>query len=359
MAGTAEHARRALDLAGPNDHLARGGAAGFLGLAAWAAGDVTTALETFTQAVASLHAAGNLVDELSSTVMLADMWLAAGRPSRARQLYRVHCSWPRRTASGGAMRPPNCTWGSARSTSRSETSQSARRHLEAAAALARPVAGMNERRYRWFVAMGLLANAEGDPEEAIDLLDQAEQLYRPGFFPDVRPIAAMKARVWIAQGNLSEAADWARDRGVSVADDASYLREFDHLTLVRLLLAQYRANQDTDALDQAGGLLDRLAAPPRPRDAPAVSSRSACCRRWHTTRRDVGRRPWSAWPGRWPRRPSRTATCGSSWTRAPPWPSCCAMPSSTASPATTPGGCSAGNTPPAAPSRTGLPGLVG
>ena len=35
-AGTAEHARRALDLAGPDDHLARGGAAGFLGFAAWA-----------------------------------------------------------------------------------------------------------------------------------------------------------------------------------------------------------------------------------------------------------------------------------------------------------------------------------
>ena len=116
--------------------------------------------------------------------------------------------------------------------------------------------------------MGRLADADGDPEEAVNLLDQAEQLYRPGFFPDVRPIAAMKARVRIAQGKLSEAADWARDRGVSATDDASYLSEFDHLTFVRLLIAQYRAHHDTGALDQAAGLLDRLA------DAAETSGRA-------------------------------------------------------------------------------------
>ena len=70
----------------------------------------------------------------------------------------------------------------------------------------------------------------------------------------------MKARIWIAQGKLSEAADWARDRGVSATDDVSYLSEFDHLTLVRLLLAQHRTNQDSGALVQAAGLLDRLSA---------------------------------------------------------------------------------------------------
>ena len=74
-----------------------------------------------------------------------------------------------------------------------------------------------------------------------------------------RPIAAMKAQVRIAQGRLSEAADWARDQRVSTADDASYLSEFDHLTFVRLLIAQYRADHDTEVLDHAAGLLDRLA----------------------------------------------------------------------------------------------------
>ena len=48
---TVRHAERALDLAGPADHFIRGAAGGFLGLAAWAAGDVRTGLETFAESV--------------------------------------------------------------------------------------------------------------------------------------------------------------------------------------------------------------------------------------------------------------------------------------------------------------------
>jgi LuxR family maltose regulon positive regulatory protein len=51
---------------------------------------------------------------------------------------------------------------------------------------------MTESRYRSFVAMALLAQADGDPEAAVGLLGQAEHLYRPGFFPDVRPIAPQR-----------------------------------------------------------------------------------------------------------------------------------------------------------------------
>ena len=167
-------------------------------------GTCPSALETFTQAVASLHAAGNLVDELSSTVVLADMWLAAGRPEQGTPALRaVRCSWPRHTATAWRGPPPTCTWGSARSTSRSETSRAPSEHLETAAALGDRVG--DERGPLPVVRGHGLASPtpRATREEAITLLDQAEQLYRPGFFPDVRPIAAMKARVWIAQGNLS------------------------------------------------------------------------------------------------------------------------------------------------------------
>jgi LuxR family maltose regulon positive regulatory protein len=256
-ASTVEHARRALDLAGPDDHLARGGAAGFLGLAAWAMGDVASALETFTQAVASLHAAGSLVDELSGTVVLADLWRAAGRPSKARRL----CAQALERAEAGGTPLARATTelhvGLSEIDVEVQDLASARRHLESAAALA-DRAAMTESRYRSFVAMALLAQADGNPEGAVGLLDQAEHLYRPGFFPDVRPIAAMKARIWIAQGRLTEAADWARERGVTATDEVSYRHEFDHLTLARLLIAQHRSQQDTGAIDHAAGLLDRL-----------------------------------------------------------------------------------------------------
>jgi LuxR family maltose regulon positive regulatory protein len=218
---------------------------------------VSSAVETFTEAVTSLHAAGSLVDALSGTVVLADLWLVAGRPSEARRL----CTQALTVAA--AHGPPVARAAAELHVALSELDvevgdlESAQHHLDSAAALAHRVA-TNESRYRWFVAKALLARADGDPDEAIQHLDQAGQLYRPGFFPEVRPIAAIKARTWITQGLLSEPADWARARAVSTTDEARYLSEFDHLTLVRLLLARYRAHQETSALDSAAALLDRL-----------------------------------------------------------------------------------------------------
>ena len=257
VTATAQHARQALDLAGPTDHLARGGAAGLLGLAAWAQGDVSTGLETFTQAVASLHAAGNVVDELSGTVVLADMWLTAGRPSQARRLYQRALQVAEARGAAVARATAALHVGLSELDREVGDLESATGHLERAAALGEGPS-MTETRYRWYVARSQVAVSEDHVEEALTLLDTAERFYRPGFFPDVRPIAAMRARVWISQGDLARAAGWARERGVSATDDARYLSEFDHLTFLRLLIALHRAHQDAGALDQAAGLVDRL-----------------------------------------------------------------------------------------------------
>ena len=57
--------------------------------------------------------------------------------------------------------------------------------------------GLPQNRYRWRAAMARLREAQGDLEGALDLLEEAERLYVGDFSPNVHPIAAMKARVWV------------------------------------------------------------------------------------------------------------------------------------------------------------------
>ena len=265
--GTARHARRALDLAGPDDHLARGGAAGFLGLTAWALGDVSQALETFGEAVASLHAAGNLVDELGGTVVLADLWRTAGRPGTARRACERALHRAEVHGEPVARATAELHVALAELDVEVDDLAGARRHLQVADDLVGRAA-VTETHFRHFVAMGLVTAAEGDLPAALEHLGRAERLYRPGFFPDVRPIPAMRARTSLRQGALTAASDWAHDRGVGVTDPPEYLREYDHLTLVRLVLARHREHAAPGTVDEALGLLDRL------RDAAHASGRA-------------------------------------------------------------------------------------
>ena len=134
----------------------------------------------------------------------------------------------------------------------------ARRHLLQSQELGEHAA-MPQHPYRWRAAMARLLQAEGRAEEALTLLEEAEPLYASDFFPDVRPPAALRARMWIALGRLREARAWAREAGLSAEDDLSYLGEFAHITLARLLLTVTKTDSGTkESMAAAAGLLGRL-----------------------------------------------------------------------------------------------------
>jgi len=120
--------------------------------------------------------------------------------------------------------------------------------------------GLEQNPYRSRVATARIRQAEGDLDGALEFLDEAERLYASDFSPDVRPVAAVKARVWIAQGKLSEAWGWAREHGVAAADELSYVHEFEHATLARLLLAQGTRDRADDRIAAAIELTERLLA---------------------------------------------------------------------------------------------------
>src|SRR4030065_1833489 len=96
--------------------------------------------------------------------------------------------------------------------------------------------------YRWNVAQAQLKEAAGDLKTALALLDKANRVYIQTLVPARRPIAALKARIYLKQGRPDKARAWVAEHGLSLADEVSYLHEFEHLTLARLEIANPMVN---------------------------------------------------------------------------------------------------------------------
>jgi LuxR family maltose regulon positive regulatory protein len=263
VAGTMTHAWRVLDLVREDDHLVRGSAAGLLGLAHWGSGDLEAAHRWWSDSRANLEKAGHHSDLLGVAIALADIRIAQGRLRDALATYEQGLSSATTQGSPAVQRSPvlrgaaDMHVGMGELLRERNDLEAARQHLARSAELGEH-AGLPQNRHRWRVAMARVREAEGDLGGVVDLLDEAERLYVSDMFPDVRPIAAVRARVWLAQRRVGEALDWASERGLAVEGDLPYLREFEHITLARTLLAQYAASGDEGALSDATRLLERL-----------------------------------------------------------------------------------------------------
>ena len=255
--GTIRHARRVLELAPEDDDLRRAGASGLMGLTLWGNGDLAAAHRAYSECAAGLLRAGYVADVLGCAIALADIRIAQGRLGEAMRTYEQALQLV--PEQGGAV--PRGTAGLHAGLSELYLErgdlQAAIRHLLKCQELGEHT-GLPQHPYRWRVAMARAREAEGDLSGALDLLSEAERRYVSDFFPNVRPVPALKARVWIAQGRYGAALDWARDQGLSADDDLSYLREFEHITLGRALVAQYQDERAESCIQQAARLLERL-----------------------------------------------------------------------------------------------------
>jgi LuxR family maltose regulon positive regulatory protein len=254
---TITHARRMLDVLGEDEHLGRGAAEGFLGLAYWSRGELETAHRFWTDAVASLERAGHLSDVVGGSIALADIRIAQGRLGDAMRHYERGLALATRTPGPPLRGVADMHVGISELLRERNDLDGATQHLTASSELGEP-AGLAQNPYRWCVAMARLHETDRGFEAAYDLLGDAERLYTSDFFPEVRPIAALKARVRIRQGRLDDAAAWAHEHGVTVDDDLNYLREFDHITLARLLIARSSGAARDESLSEALAYLDRL-----------------------------------------------------------------------------------------------------
>jgi LuxR family maltose regulon positive regulatory protein len=257
VAGTVTHARRALDLVALDDHLGRGAAAGFLGLTSWTSGELEAAHRSWADARASLQTAGHVSDAIGCAIALADIEIAQGRLREAMRTYERGLQLATEPGTPVLRGAADMHVGISELLRERNDLEAASEHLLTSRELG-DENGLPQNPYRSRVAAARIRQAEGDLDGALELLTEAERLYVGDFSPDVRPIAALKARVWIAQGKLSEALGWPRERGLSATDALSYVQEFEHISLAAVLLAQGIHDGADSTIVEAANLTERL-----------------------------------------------------------------------------------------------------
>ncbi len=277
VAGTLAHAEEAMSRATAGDELTRASASALKGLASWTSGDLGAAREAYLAATRGLAVTGHVSDALACTVTVVELELLHGDLDASRDAVRRALALVDAAddaSPGTVVRGTADMWvAMSRVAWEQGDVEATARHLQRAGDLGE-AAGLPQQPYRWRVALAHVRESQGDVAAADALLTEADRLFNSDFSPNVRPVPAVRAGLHVRAGDLDAAYRWAEAAGVSAADDLTYLREYEHLTLARLLLADHEATGDPTKWDQAVGLLTRLheAATEAERAAAAVET---------------------------------------------------------------------------------------
>lgn len=255
VADTIKYTQQNIDLLPEDDHYGREGAKSLLGIAYYAIGDLEAAYKTFEVSFEGMRKAGD-IDDVGGMFLLADIRIAQGRLVDAAGLYEQTME----------LIPEQGPVPSGTAYLYLGLSKFYREHgdpIKARAYLLKSEEANKKTpyqlwQYRFTLTKAQIAEDQGNLDGALELLNKAEALYYRNIVPEIRPLAALKTQIWLKQGKLNKALAWVQMRGLSVDDDLSYVKEFDHFTLARVLIAQYKIEQGESYILKALGLLERL-----------------------------------------------------------------------------------------------------
>jgi LuxR family maltose regulon positive regulatory protein len=257
LSATVKYAELALQHLPEDDLFRRAQATITLEVTHWARGDLESARSALGDWMNSMQKAGNFVFVVASAFALADILVVLGRLREAVKTYQQALQLASKHGQDAQHITAHHYLGLALLQHEMGEDAAAAEHLQKARELGEQTT-LVDWSYRWHLTQARLKESGGDLEAALVLLDEARRVYVKTPIPDTRPIEALKAKVYLKQGRLAKALDWARARGLSADGEISYLGEFEYLILARVLMAEYQSRQDRRSFLQAIGLLERL-----------------------------------------------------------------------------------------------------
>jgi LuxR family maltose regulon positive regulatory protein len=264
LADTVKYAEQAIQLIPENDFYRRSQAAITLECTHWASGNLESAIRAIGDWMESMTQLGNHVFVVASAFGVADLLVGLGRLSEAERTYLDALQLAAQHGPEAEHITAHHHLGLSMIHRQRGDDTLAAHHLKRAAELGLHTT-LADWQYRWHVAQAQLKETAGDLESALALLDEAKRVYIQTVVPDLRPIAALKAHIYLKQGQPDKSRAWAVERGLSLADEVSYLHEFEHLTLARLEIANPLVNallarllQAAEAQKRRGSALDIL-----------------------------------------------------------------------------------------------------
>jgi LuxR family maltose regulon positive regulatory protein len=252
-----EHAEQALQLTPDENGYLRAQTKAILTSAHWANGRLDAAYSSMSEWMHSAQKAGNIMFAVASAHGAAQILIAQGRLQDAVRTYEQSVQLAS-TAGREAQRftAPHHL-GLAMLYLETGNDDTATQHFQTGLEVGSHCT-LTDWPYHKCVTQARWKEYERDLPAALELLDEARRVYVRTLMPDARPAEAWKARVYLKLGRLSDAQDWAQEHGLTVDDELSYLHEFEHITLARVLLAAYQSNRAEANVRDALGLLDRL-----------------------------------------------------------------------------------------------------
>jgi LuxR family maltose regulon positive regulatory protein len=261
---TVKYAELALQIIPEDDFVWRAKAISTLEITHWASGNLESAIRGIGDWMESMTQLGNHVFVVASAFAVADLLVGLGRLSEAERTYQDALQLAAQHGPEAEHITAHHHLGLSMIYRQRGDDSLAALHLNQAAELGLQTT-LVDWLYRWHVVQAQLKEAAGDLDTALALLDEAKRVYIQTLVPDLRPIAALKARIYLKQGRPDKARAWAAERGLSLTDDVSYLHEFEHLTLARLEIANPLVNallarllQAAEAQKRRGSELDIL-----------------------------------------------------------------------------------------------------